>query len=314
MPSQTTITLEAPAKLNLALAVGPPLPAGPNQGFHPIASWFVAIDLCDTLSLTRLGEHEPSRYTIAWSPEAPRPTPIDWPLEKDLAVRAHRSLEARVGRSLPVALRMDKRIPVGGGLGGGSSDAASMLLALDRLFDLRTPIADLITIASTLGSDIAFFLDERCQSSPNAAPLPAIVTGLGERVERTHHAPTHLSAWLIVPPFGCPTGPVYKAFDAAPTTSVDEARVRALAGERALDPLGLFNDLERPACVVEPRLASTLAHLRGVLKGHAPVHVTGSGSTMFAMCPSADRDRVTRALDSARDDRVIVPIRFGFST
>src|SRR6185295_18407432 len=122
--------------VNLALSVGPPLPAGdPRAGMHPIASWMHAIDLCDEVWITRLVTGA-SRLDIAWADDAPRPSPIDWPSEKDLAFRAHRLLEGDTGRALPAAIRIAKRIPVGGGLGGGSSDAAATLLALNDLFAL----------------------------------------------------------------------------------------------------------------------------------------------------------------------------------
>lgn len=291
-----TLTLAAHAKLNLALSVGPP---APPKGYHPIASWFVAIGLFDTLELTRLPEGSPSRHEIRWAnprdpgPPAPRPTPIDWPIEKDLAVRAHRLLERYAGRELPLRMTLIKRTPVGGGLGGGSSDAASMLLGVDRLFGLGISRAELASLSTTLGSDIAFFLDDpkgegnRHPASTDdppvaAAPRPALVTGLGESISRVD-APASTDVLLLLPPFGCPTGPVYKAFDTAPTVGIDEPRVRRLIeaarhGTR-LNPGGLFNDLTEPACVVEPRLRDILLKLEA-LSPHR-VHVTGSGSTMF---------------------------------
>ena len=108
-----SILVRAPAKLNLALSVGPPL----DSGFHPICSWMVTVDLCDELTLTRLDDEHLSRYAILWHPESKRPTQIDWPVTSDLAVRAHRARESHVGRLLPEQVRLDKRIPVGGGLG-----------------------------------------------------------------------------------------------------------------------------------------------------------------------------------------------------
>ena len=163
MPDSLAIT--AYAKLNLALSVGPPVPP---RGYHPIASWFVCIGLSDTLRLTRLQPGSPSRHTIRWAPGAPRPTPIDWPVERDLAVRAHRLLEHHTGRPLPVDMTVDKRIPVGAGLGGGSSDAAAALRALNTLFSLGLPADQLRALASHLGSDIPFFIDE----DPDPPPPP----------------------------------------------------------------------------------------------------------------------------------------------
>ena len=300
MPA-STITLPAHAKINLALSVGAPVPP---KGYHPIASWFAPIGLHDTVRLTRLREGEVSRYTIRWAElgdglPAPKPTPIDWPVEKDLAVRAHRMLEARVGRSLPVHLELIKRTPVGGGLGGGSSDAAAALIGLTRLFGLPLSHADLARESVALGADVAFFLDDTIpltmgtpalgntdDPGPPTSPRPALVTGFGERIERIN-APAITGVLLLIPPFGCPTGPVYAAYDAGQTHKVDEARVCGLIASGApgsgqpLDPARLFNDLAEPACVVEPRLRGVLDTLRG-LSPHR-VHVTGSGSTLFVI-------------------------------
>lgn len=323
----STITLPAHAKINLALSVGPPTPP---KGYHPIASWFAAIGLHDTVRLTRLDEGAPTRHEIRWGTSAdgapaPRPTPIDWPIEKDLAVRAHRLLETHIGRTLPVHLELIKRTPVGGGLGGGSSDAASTLVGLNRLFRLGLAHTELARLSTALGSDIAFFIDEAPERAPASdpansddpapasTPRPALVTGFGERIERTR-APLITDVLLLLPPFGCPTGPVYGAFDALPARAVDESRVRALVdaclpiGARALDPARLFNDLAAPACAVEPRLGDLLARLRP-LAPHA-VHVTGSGSTMFVIpdpgSPIALRELAARA-ETLAPELIVIP-------
>jgi len=124
MTDGTKLELLAPAKLNLALAVGP---ARASDGMHPIASWMVPIGLCDTITMQRLDDSEESLFEIVNDPAALRVAPIDWAVESDLAVRAVRAIEADAGRPLPVAMRVEKRIPVGAGLGGGSSDAAAAL-------------------------------------------------------------------------------------------------------------------------------------------------------------------------------------------
>ena len=172
------VVRSAPAKVNLALSVGDAEPAerdgarNPRAGWHPIASWMVCVDLMDRVRVTPGSEG--STHRIAWAEDAPRPTPIDWPVEKDLAVRAHRALERRVGRTLPCAVAVEKRIPVGGGLGGGSSDAAAALLALREAFDLPLSDAELAAVGAGLGSDVAFFVD--------AEHGPGVVTGFGEGV------------------------------------------------------------------------------------------------------------------------------------
>lgn len=252
------------------------------------------VTLADELVLARLGEGSESEHVIEWAADAPRPSAIDWPLEKDLAVRAHRLLEQHVGRALPAAMRLRKRIPVGGGLGGGSSDAAAMLAGLNELFELHLATPALAMLAGVLGSDVAFFLDEAPGATPGSphAPRPGIVTGLGEKIERVSRVPGELV--LIFPPFGCPTGAVYKAFDGpagagGARAGLRDAQVRqvvaaAVAGHR-INSSQLFNDLAGPAQAVEPRLSAVRVASREALG--APVHVTGSGSTLFAVLETA---------------------------
>lgn len=303
----TSLTISACAKINLCLGVGPPEPPGAlKPGFHPIASWFVGIDLCDEIELRRAGAGAGS-CRIEWASDAPKPSPIDWAIEKDLGVRAHRLLERTVERELPVEMVVRKRIPVGGGLGGGSSDAAGVLVGITRLFDLPIDAAGLRRLSGELGSDIAFFIDalpaaQRGSSRIALAPRPALVTGFGEVLERVDPvAPSPgTSVLLFVPSFGCPTGAVYRAFDALPHTPLDSARVRSLiaavqspdGGAIASDEL--FNDLAAPACDVQPELLGVLASLREAMGPKIPVHVTGSGSTMFAI---AGPDSPTRVRD-----------------
>jgi 4-diphosphocytidyl-2-C-methyl-D-erythritol kinase len=274
VPGPDAIHARAHAKINLALAVGPPLPAGgAHAGYHPIASWMHAIDLHDDITLSRAPE---TRYDLAWADGAP----VEWSPDADLCVRAHRAVESLVGRMLPVRLRVRKSIPAGGGLGGGSADAGAVLLALRELFALELDDGALAACAHTLGTDIPFFVDPDAWDA-RLAPRPAIVSGLGDRTERTERRSDPLT--LVCPPFGCPTGAVYRAFDAEPTQGCDEARVRALAAG-PIDPHALFNDLARPAERVEPRLQELRTRLGNALG--LPVQVSGSGSTLFCFAPA----------------------------
>ena len=271
MPS--VVRAFAPSKVNLALSVGAP----GADGMHPISSWMVTTRFGDDLTVKRLAPGTPSRYAIEWHEDALRKTEIDWRISKDLAVRAHLALEQRLRRELPVQVRLQKRIPVGGGLGGGSSNAAAMLRALDALFDLRLRVGFLEHLAEPLGSDVPFLVQGGS----------AIVEGLGERLAPSAEHRTHLV--LVFPDAQCPTGAVYRAFDGLRAEArVDADRVRwlaavgATAGEGASAP---FNDLAEAACLVAPRLAE----VRAAVESHArqPVHVSGSGSTLFLVCDSA---------------------------
>lgn len=263
-----TIHLDAPAKVNLALAVGPPRP----DGFHPIASWMTTVDLCDELLLTRLEPDRFSRYAILWHEDALRRTDIDWSITTDLTVRAHQAVEELVGRRLPVQLRLDKRIPVGGGLGGGSSDAAAMIIGLERLFGLDLDAADRRTIALGLGSDVPFLLDGGS----------AFVGEVGEVVE-PHTDPHDIPLVLVFPEAACPTGPVYAAFDEHPAGPLRSDAVRRLMdGGGPPAPDALFNDLAPAAMRLHPELQSVAAELGRLAE--RPAHLSGSGSTLFLVC------------------------------
>jgi 4-diphosphocytidyl-2-C-methyl-D-erythritol kinase len=232
---------------------------------HPICSWMVTVDLCDELEVTRLARGRLSRYAILWHPEARRRSEIDWSITRDLAVRAHLALERAAGRPLPVQMTLRKRIPVGGGLGGGSSDAAAMLRAVNALFDLGLGPADLRRLAAGLGSDVPFFV----------AGGSAVVEGFGEQVHEHAEVP-EIHAVLAIPECRCPTGEVYAAYDRLRPGGLRPQAVRAAE---------VFNDLAEAAISVAPRLAEhrrDLADLAG-----RPAHVAGSGSSLFVLCDEA---------------------------
>lgn len=240
---------------------------------HEIASWMVTTAFADELEVKRLPADRLSRFSIDWHEDARRRSDIDWPIRKDLAVRAHALLEAKIGCALPIQLRMRKRIPVGGGLGGGSSNAAAMLRALDALFDLRLRPQFLEHLGERLGSDVPFLVQGGS----------AIVEGRGERLARAEQHRTHLV--LVFPDAQCPTGAVYGAFDALRTDArVEPARVRALAAAGATADAP-FNDLADAACRVSPLLAQVRADVEAFAR--QAVHVSGSGSTLFLVCDSA---------------------------
>jgi len=269
MTIRRTITLAAPAKVNLALAVGAPSVA--HGGLHPISSWMITVDLVDDLTLTRLEDDALSMYAILWAEDARRRSEIDWTVTKDLAVRAHLALQEHVGRALPVKLKLEKRIPVGGGLGGGSSNAAAMLRGVNELFALGLDAEALARIGAALGSDVPFLV--RGGS--------AIVEGLGDRLE--HHAEVpEIHMVLVLPGIACPTGPVYGAFDRQrPGAALDAVRVRSLV-RPAVDPAAPFNDLAAPAFEIAPSLADDAEEIASLVE--RPVHVSGSGSTLFFLC------------------------------
>lgn len=295
------IARAAHAKLNLMLSVGAPSPAGTTldgkdvSGFHPIASWMAPISLHDDLRVERLSPGSTSRYDIAFADDAPRQETINWPLDSDLCVKAHRALEIAVARPLPVALTLRKRIPTGAGLGGGSSDAAAAILAIRDAFpDIEFPSDDALrALAMTLGSDIAYFLDP---GSSNQWPRQAIVESFGEKIDRVEGVMGH--ALLVVTSLSCATGAVYKAFDQHLAAEMAERALAAKGRQPSADPKGemvhqrqakalshgvreelFFNDLAKPAFMVEPRLGTLATALASMTRLGA--HLTGSGSAVF---------------------------------
>lgn len=263
-----TVSVCAPAKVNLALSVGA---LDPETSRHPICSWMVTVDFCDYLKLTRLEAGRLSRYAVLWHDDAPVKSDIDWSIQHDLAVRAHLALERRVGRALPVQLALRKRIPVGGGLGGGSSDAAAMLKACCELFNLHDEVGPdtLLDLAAELGSDVPFLLDGGS----------AIVEGTGEAVQHFDHLP-EMSLVLVFSDATCHTRSIYARFDEVPSRGLRADAVRSVAGGDG-EP---FNDL----AVAAKAEATTLGALAEVIERacRCSVHVTGSGASLFIICGS----------------------------
>ena len=252
--SSLQIKRNAYAKVNFSLSVGSKM----NDGRHQIASRMAKIGLCDTLELTALDSHSLSRYAILWHKDAVQKTNIDWPVKEDLSVRAHRLLEREMGYPLPLQLKLEKRIPVGSGLGGGSSDAAAMLQSVSALFELDIPLESL---ANELGSDVPFFL----QNSS------AIVTGTGDIFEPIQDEMKDVI--IISPPCQCSTKKVYEAFDSMQNPKLDIMAVRS--GD-------CFNDLLFAAFEIQPKLKLDFEQCKELID--LPIHLTGSGSSMFAIC------------------------------
>jgi 4-diphosphocytidyl-2-C-methyl-D-erythritol kinase len=147
----------APAKLNLFLH----LIGRRADGYHLLQSVFVLIDWCDQLHFDVRTDGRLARHDLAAA------LPVD-----DLCLRAARALQAASGCTLGADISIDKQVPWGAGLGGGSSDAASTLLALNRLWGLNWPRARLLTLGLTIGADVPFFIGGR----------NAFVEGIGERL------------------------------------------------------------------------------------------------------------------------------------
>ncbi len=251
------LVVHAPAKINLDLLVGP-LRA---DGYHPLDSIVAQVSLYDTLTLRPRADGEVTFTStgIECGPDG-----------DNLALRA--AWRIAKDRDAPgVDILLDKAIPPGGGLGGGSSDAAAVLVGCDRLWGLGVGEDDLMAMAAELGSDVPLFL----------GPPTSRMSGRGELVVS---ADVFLAkVLLILPPAHCATGAVYAAFDAEESGEitarpVDQRYRRPPSRWRD----GLANDLAPAARRVSGILADWWDYLAAVLP--VRVQLTGSGSGLFCLC------------------------------
>ncbi len=250
-----SIQCSAPAKINLSLAVL----GRRDDGFHEIESWVTPIDWSDRLTFEPGMELSLRLAGPASAPEGP----------SNLVWQAAAKLARAAGVRPEVRITLHKYVPAGAGLGGGSSDAAAALLALNDFWCLDWAVERLWPIAEELGSDVPLFL----------APGPAIIRGRGGRIEPLSR-PAAVWLGLVVPSFAVSTSRVYEAWSTQagegrrPCPWLKEAEGAALMPE-------LFNDLEPAAFVVEPRLARLHARIDGF--AGRPVRMTGSGSALFTL-------------------------------
>lgn len=265
--------LAAPCKTNLFLEV---LARRPD-GFHELDTVFTTLALEDALEVEPLPG---GRLELAV--EGDPTVPAD---ATNLVWRAAEALRAAAGRpDLGARLRVQKRVPTGGGLGGGSSDAAATLVALDRLWETSLGDERLLELAAGLGSDVPFFVRGGLQRG----------RGRGERLELLAPPPRPLDLVLVLPGFACPTGQIYGALaaflpgrggppvrDAAPLCEAlargDAAAVAALA----------WNRLELAAEACFPQLRALRARLAGE-DGVLAARLSGSGSTLWALVATPD--------------------------
>lgn len=244
------LTCPAPAKLNLFLHV-----VGRRaDGYHLLQTMFRFIDLQDVMHFALREDGEVRRSPeIAGVPES-----------QDLCVRAARLLQAETGCRLGVDITLDKHIPMGGGLGGGSSDAATTLIALNRLWNLGLSRERLMQLGLRLGADVPVFVFGE----------NAFAEGVGERLQ----AMTLPPAWYVVlfPPVHVPTAEIF----ARPELTRDTVslKMRALSERLERNDPQLHNDLQAVVCERYPEVARYLE----ALAAFGPAMMTGSGACVFA--------------------------------
>ena len=239
----------APAKLNLFLHV-----VGRRaDGYHLLQTVFRFLDCGDSLRFVPRDDDCITRATAL----------ANVPAENDLTVRAARRLQQAAGVRRGVEIRLDKRLPLGGGLGGGSSDAATVLLALNQLWDLRLSSPELQALGLELGADVPIFIHGRA----------AFAEGIGERFVDVCLPP----AWylVLVPPVAVPTAEIFAAAD----LRRDTPAIRADEWQAGMGG----NDLEPVACRLYPAVAQHLAWLQQF----GTARMSGSGACVFAEFASA---------------------------
>jgi 4-diphosphocytidyl-2-C-methyl-D-erythritol kinase len=247
----------ARAKVNLVLHIGPPR----ADGLHPLCSLFCALDLTDRVFA------EPADSDRVDCPG------VD---SENIAERALAEFRAEAGRAArPLSVRIEKRIPVAAGLGGGSADAAAVLRAANRLAGEPLEEADLLAVARRVGSDVP----------SQVRPGHSVVAGTGELVE-----PVALPrlALVLVPSEGLRTAEVYAELDRirAWRGAVDPEPLRRLVtGTLAEIAGGVENDLEPAALSLRPDRRPALEALRE--KGALAAAISGSGPTAFGLFRSA---------------------------
>ncbi len=282
------LSIQAPAKINLFLDV-----LGKRaDGYHELRSLVLPLSLADELTLERTDGVIEVLCDGAGLPEGHEglvPCGAD-----NLAVRAARRLREISGYDGGVRIRILKRIPVGGGMGGGSADAAATLVGLNALWGTGLDPADLMGLGAELGSDIPALVQRG----------PVCMEGRGERVTPiVCHWPAGTEWWLVLanPGFSVPTGDVFRRFRTGltlPDETFSNAKFALERGVVTLAAASLHNALERVVFVKYPLLRIVAERLRAA--GALGVLLSGSGATIFAL--AADRRHAEQVANEIRRD------------
>jgi 4-diphosphocytidyl-2-C-methyl-D-erythritol kinase len=248
MGSSSALTLPAPAKLNMFLHVT----GRRDDGYHLVETLLVPLDHGDRVTLTLRDDGQVVRTG----------GPAGLAADDDLVVRAARLVQRACGIARGIGIDVDKRIPLGSGLGGGSSDAATVLLGLNRAWQLGLTRRALMALALELGADVPFFI----------FGAPAFARGIGEILEAVSLPPT----WFVVvtPPVQVATAAIFAAPELTRTSR---------SAKMPVFPEGYGrNDLQAVAAARFPEIAASLDALSREAAGAAPIAMSGSGACVFA--------------------------------
>lgn len=269
-----SVALRAPGKLNLHLGIYSELDC---RRYHRADSLMAAVELADEVVVEEL-------YANGAEPQVICSPAIDIPPHKNTAYRAAVELARRVCRNPHVRIAITKHVPDQAGMGGSSSDAAAVLLALCQLWNVDKGDLCVMEAAQFVGADVPFFLD----------PVPTLLVGAGDVVDRKFLPLEGRIPVVLVRPLGpgVSTPVAYAEFDRAPTEPSSPAALCHVLESSGAEPKDiaslLFNNLDPVACRLHPqvpRVRSWLLGQEGVLGGM----VTGSGSCVFGICDTHER-------------------------
>jgi 4-diphosphocytidyl-2-C-methyl-D-erythritol kinase len=277
------VKIRAPAKINLRLRV-----IGKRaDGYHLLDTILLPVSLYDEIDISKVrqigGKTAPkNRLTVSCN------DPLVPAGRKNLAYQAALLILSDAKTNARVHIRIHKRIPVGAGLGGGSSDAAATLVGLNRLFRLGYSAKRLEEISLALGADVPFFVKA----------VPARARGIGERLSPLRRVPR---LWLIIlhPNFPVSTGWVYRNLPSKLTKPIANTSINRWSGSLANLNKLLVNDLETVTMGRYPRIGLLKEEL--ARQGAVGTLMSGSGSSVFGIFPS--RRRAQRAWRQLRKDK-----------
>lgn len=284
--SASSVRVEAPGKVNLFLSVGAP---GPD-GYHPLTTVFQAVRLIETVTARRQSAQDHGTVTLTLE-EADADVPVD---ESNLAVRAATLLAQTTGVSEGVDLLLRKRVPVAGGMAGGSADAAAALVACNALWGTGLSLPELSALAARLGADVPFPLTGATAVGSGRGDLVTPIMTRGAYHWVFALAEEGLSTPAVFRRFDELTGggqPAVRDVPEALTAALRAGDARALAGS-------LHNDLQAAALDLRPELAEVIAVAEEA--GALRAIVSGSGPTIAALVEDpGSAQRVSRALKAS---------------
>ena len=273
-----SLTVQAPAKINLGLRVFPRR----ADGYHEIESIFRTVNLCDTITVQVGGRKNVCEVDCEG---------MVLPVENTFT-KAYKAFCVLTGIREGVRVHVTKRIPAGGGLGGGSSDSSSFIKSIDSLFGTRLSDSALLDIAGQVGSDVYFFtrrLVEEDKVSSNKTAFSAIVRGRGEII-RPIESQNDFSLLLVFPGVHVSTEDAYALVDSSLLLDVgnrlSDEELESLY-KKPVREWFFSNDFTTPVAGRYPRIQQAIDDLKKV--GSDFVDVSGSGSTVFAIFEDRDK-------------------------